>query len=254
MTPSAHRETWLRRFHPATGSAVRLVCFPHAGGSASFFHPVSARLSPAIEVLGVQYPGRQDRRAEPNIDAIPGLADAIHAVLRGFADRPLAFFGHSMGAVLAYEVGLRLRRDGVTLARLYASGRRAPSRYRPETVHEQGDERLIAEVRQLSGMDAGLLDDPETLEMIMPALRSDYRAIETYRHTPGQLLTCPVVALVGDADPRVDLDEARAWADHTTGPFDLRIFPGDHFYLVGQSAQVIALIRDDLAAVELARR
>src|SRR5262249_18445041 len=152
-------------------------------------------------------------------------------VVRELADRPLAFFGHSMGAVLAYEVGLRLRREGVTLARLYASGRRAPSKYRPETVHEQGDERIIAELKHLSGTEAGLLDDPEALEMVMPAIRSDYRAIETYRPVPDQLLTCPVVAIIGDKDPRVDLDEARAWADHTTGPFDLRVFLGGHFYL-----------------------
>lgn len=253
--PSTDPDTWIRRYHKAPGSAVQLLCFPHAGGSASFYFPVSAALSPAVEVAAVQYPGRQDRRGEPNIDSIPALADAIFEVVRPLAERPLAFFGHSMGAVLAYEVALRLEEAGAPpLIRLYVSGRRAPSRHRPEAVHQQGDQGIIAELQRLSGTDSGLLDDPETLEMILPAIRSDYRAIETYRDVPGRRVSCPVYAIIGDSDPRVTLDEARAWAGHSTGPFDLRVYPGGHFYLVDQSRQVIRLISDDLAAPREAER
>ncbi|GAA2345434.1 thioesterase II family protein [Dactylosporangium salmoneum] len=243
------QQTWIRRFHPAPGAAVRLVCFAHAGGSASFFFPVSARMAPATDVFALQYPGRQDRRAEPNIDSISRLADAAFGALEGLLDRPTAFFGHSMGAVLAYEVALRFEAaGGAPLLRLYASGRRAPSRYREEALHQQGEQSIIAELRELDGTGGGLLDDPDALAMIMPAIRNDYRAIETYRHTPGQALSCPVTAVIGDRDPRVSAAEARAWADHTTGPFDLRVFPGGHFYLVDQSARLIQLIRDDLTA------
>ncbi|HET8680974.1 MAG TPA: alpha/beta fold hydrolase [Micromonosporaceae bacterium] len=246
--PSAVSDMWIRRYHPAPDSTVRLVCFPHAGGSASFYFPVSAKMPPAIEVCAVQYPGRQDRRAEASIESIPVLADAISDAIRPLADCPLAFFGHSMGAVVAYEVALRMERDGAApLVRLFASGRRAPSRYRPEAVHQQGDQGIIAELRALSGPNTDMLGDPEMLEMILPAVRTDYRAIETYRHVPGQAVNCPIMVLVGDSDPRVTLDEAKAWAGHTTDPFDLRVFPGDHFYLIEQSQAVIQVLIEELA-------
>jgi surfactin synthase thioesterase subunit len=246
-TSPADASTWIRRYHEAPDSPVQLVCFPHAGGSASFFFPVAKALAPAIDVAAVQYPGRQDRRNEPNIDNIAGLVDAVLPAIRPLADRPLAFFGHSMGAVLAYEVALRLEKDGAPpLTRMYASGRRAPSRHREESVHTRGDDGIVAELRKLSGTNADLLGDPETLEMILPAVKADYTAVETYRYTPGDTLSCPIIAVIGDSDPRVTADEAKAWADHTTGTFDLRIFPGGHFYLVDQAPQVIKLISDDL--------
>lgn len=246
-TPPTDPGTWIRRYHDAPGSKVQLVCFPHAGGSASFFFPVAKALSPAVEVSAVQYPGRQDRRNEPNIDNLPGLADAIFPAVRPLADRPLAFFGHSMGAILAYEVALRLEKDGAPpLTRLFASGRRAPSRYREENIHTKGDAGIIAELRRLSGTNSDLLGDPETLEMILPAIKSDYKAVETYEHTPGRTVSCPVLAVIGDSDPKVSTDEAKAWSEHTTGPFDLRTLPGGHFYLVEQAPQVIKLISDDL--------
>ncbi|MGI8331419.1 thioesterase II family protein [Actinomadura scrupuli] len=247
---SPDTETWIRHYHQAADGAVRLLCFPHAGGSASFYFPVSAQLSPAVGVGAVQYPGRQDRRAEGNIDNIPDLADAIFHAVRRLDERPLAFFGHSMGAVLAYEVALRLEQDGAApLVRLVVSGRRAPSRHRTTLVHQQDDQGIIAELRRLSGTQSDLLGDPETVEMILPAIRNDYRAIETYRPVPGRSLSCPVVAYVGDQDPQVTIDEAKSWADHTTGPFDLRVFPGGHFYLIDRSKEIIQTLRDDLAAV-----
>lgn len=246
-TLSADPDKWIRRYHRAPDSPVQLVCFAHAGGSASFFFPVSRAMSPAVEVSAVQYPGRQDRRAEPNIDDIATLADAIFPVVRPLTDRPLAFFGHSMGAIIAYEVALRLEADGAPpLTRLYASGRRAPSRYRQEAVHRLGDAGLIADMRKLSGTNAGLLGDPETLAMILPSVRSDYKAIETYTHTPGRTVSCPIRALIGDSDPKVTVEEAKAWSEHTTGSFDMRVFPGGHFYHVDQSRELIQFLSDDL--------
>lgn len=247
-------ENWLRVYRPAPAAAVRLVCFPHAGGSASFFFPMVQPLAPDVEVVAVQYPGRQDRRGEPNVGSIPELADQSFAALRRLADRPLALFGHSMGAVLAYEVALRMRDAGLPgPVRLFASGRRAPSRYRDERVHLAPDHRIIAELRLLSGTNASLLADPELLEMIMPAVRSDYRAIETYRHDPQRRLDRPITVLTGDDDPRVTMDEARAWAEHTTAPIDLHVLTGGHFFLVDRSDQVIALLRQQLSRAEADR-
>jgi surfactin synthase thioesterase subunit len=240
-------EKWVRRYHPAPECAARLVCLPHAGGSASFFHPVSRALAPAVEVLAIQYPGRQDRRHEATVGSIAELADRILDALRHLDDRPLALFGHSMGAILGYEVALRMRDAGLpTPTRLFASGRRAPSRYRDEGVHHLPDDRIVSELRTLSGTDSTMLADPEVLEMILPAIRSDYQAVETYRHDPDRKLDCPVTVLTGDSDPRVSLDEAGAWAEHTTGPTELKVFPGGHFFLVDRSADVLAVLRREL--------
>ena len=140
MTVADGSDLWLRRFHPAADAPVRLVCFPHAGGSASFYFPGSAALADGCDVSALQYPGRQDRRHEPNVDDIGVLADRIAPVLEPLFDRPVVFFGHSMGAVLAFEVARRLEARGHEPALLFASGRRAPSTVREENVHQRDDD------------------------------------------------------------------------------------------------------------------
>ncbi|MGW2162060.1 thioesterase II family protein [Nonomuraea sp. NPDC001699] len=224
---------WLRRYHPATGAATRLVCFPHAGGSATFFHPVSATFSPKADVVALQYPGRQDRLREPCIKDIGTLADRIVDELVRLPERPTVFFGHSMGAVIGFEVACRLEDKGVNAPHtLIVSGRRGPSTLRDETVHRRDDDGIIAELKRLNGTDAGVLGDEEILRMALPALRGDYEAIETYRGDPEQRLRAAITVLTGDADTKTTVDEARAWNRHTEGPFRLRVFPGGHFFII----------------------
>lgn len=250
MTVSEDEGLWVRRYHPAPDSPRQLVCFPHAGGSASFFHPVSAQLSSVAEVLSVQYPGRQDRRGETSPSDLGTMADEVYGALRDqLRSRRTAFFGHSMGATLAFEVALRFEEEGGELSRLFASGRRAPSRYRDEKVHLMGDDGVVTELKRLAGTDSSLLGDEEILRMILPALRSDYTAIETYRCAPGAALQAPITALTGDSDPKTSLDEAEDWRHHTKGDFDLEVFPGGHFYLGARAADVIALLKEHLHTV-----
>ncbi|WBO62914.1 thioesterase II family protein [Streptomyces camelliae] len=243
-------DAWIRTFDAGSesGSAVpglRLVCFPHAGGSASFYFPYAKLLRPGIEVLAVQYPGRQDRRGEPCLDTIDALADRAAEVLRvRHPNERLAFFGHSMGAAVAFETVRRLEHGpGPRVLRLFASGRRAPSVFRPEFVHRKDDDGLVAELQALSGTHPALLDDPELRALVLPTIRSDYRAIETYRCAPGASVACPVTVLIGDADPRVSEADARPWAEHTRGGCDLRVLPGGHFYLEQQRDTVVAGLR-----------
>lgn len=239
--------SWIRRFHPAPDAPTRLVCLPHAGGSAPFFFPVSRTLSPAVDVLAVQYPGRQDRRAEPCVDDLGELADLVTRELRGWLDRPILLFGHSMGATLAFEVARRLEQEGTVPLGLFASGRRAPSRHRDERVHLADDDGLLADLKRLSGTNSQVLGDDEMVRMILPAVRSDYRAAETYRYRPGPPLSCPIVALTGDDDPHVTMEEARAWSEHTAADFSLRVYPGGHFYLNTHAAAVIGVISGHIA-------
>jgi pyochelin biosynthetic protein PchC len=249
MTVAQGSTEWVRRFHPAADPRARLVCFPHAGGSASYFFAVSRAMGPSVEVLCLQYPGRQDRRFEPCLDTVEAYADHITAALLPWTDLPLVFFGHSLGATIAFETARRLQSAGVEVTGLFASGRRGPTAERDERVHERPDDGLLAEVRRLSGTDGTVLDDHEIVRMILPALRADYRAAETYRHTPGQLLRCPVTVLVGDCDPKVSVDEAQDWAAHTTGHFDLKVFAGGHFFLQEHQQQILAVISEHLDAI-----
>ncbi|MDX3538892.1 alpha/beta fold hydrolase [Streptomyces sp. MB09-01] len=246
---------WLRRFHPAEDAPVRLFCFPHAGGSASYYFPVSRALSPDADVLAVQYPGRQDRRHERCVDDLHELADRVVAELRPWCDRPVALFGHSLGASLAFEVARRMEAAGDPApVALFASGRRAPSRPREnQLVHLAPDEQLLARIKGMNGTDPAVLADDELLRSVLPAIRGDYKAAETYRYRPGPALTSPVTVLTGDSDPEVTAEEAAAWADHTVGPFALHRFPGGHFYLNEHVAEVIALIRGGLAQPVLSR-
>lgn len=221
---------WVRSYRPESGG-TRLFCFPHAGGAAGYFYPWSRSLR-GIEVLALQYPGRQDRGAEPYLRSIPELADRIHEALAPELDEPYAFFGHSMGAVLAFEVASRIARDGRPgPAHLFASGRRAPSVARHEELHRASTDALVAEMRGLGGTDPRVLADPELLELVLPTVRADYTAVETYRYAGAPPLACDVTALVGDSDPKATVADAQAWARHTRGRFTLRTFPGGHFYL-----------------------
>lgn len=240
---------WIRRYHPADAGRTRLVCFPHAGGSASFYHPVSLRFSPDVDVVALQYPGRQDRRHEPLIDSIAELADQVAAQLLTLSARPTVFFGHSMGAVLAFETAWRLEQRHAGPRSLVLSGRRGPRTVRAENVHTWDDDDIVAELKVLNGTDLSLLDD-DFLRIALPAIRNDYKAIESYTCPMGRVVRCPITVLTGDADPKTTIQEANSWRQHTTGHFRIQVFPGGHFYLVKQHDQVNAQIARELRTLE----
>ncbi|MFJ8017182.1 thioesterase II family protein [Streptomyces sp. NPDC096339] len=242
--PAEDPSAWVRRFHPSPEASAELVCFPHAGGSAAYWFPVSRALAPAVEVLAVQYPGRQERHQEAPVTDLHRLADRIAAALPPAAGaRPRLFLGHSMGASLAYEVAVRLADtpaggpDGLLL-----SGRRAPSRRHPEADRPADDRALVAKVRSLGGTASGLLDDQDMLGLVLPVLRADYRALAHYVPTPGTPLSCPVLGLAGDRDTEAPPDDVRAWGAQTSGPFELRILPGGHFFLTDHVAALAELV------------
>ncbi|GGO43699.1 thioesterase [Streptomyces daqingensis] len=248
-TAAGTADPWIRRYHPAPNAPFRLVCMPHAGGSASFFHPLSQALAREADVVAVQYPGRQDRLREKCLDDVHETADRAFASLWPLTDRPTVLFGHSMGASVAFEVARRMEDKGLVPVALFVSGRRAPSRHRDEGIHLKEDDGFLAEIKALDGTDASLLDDPDIRRMVLPALRADYRAAETYRPRPGPPLRCPVVAMVGDSDLKAPVEDVRAWSEHTGGTFELEVFPGGHFYLGDRTRDVAATIKRHVAAL-----
>ncbi|MET7904453.1 alpha/beta fold hydrolase [Streptomyces sp. NPDC005355] len=243
---------WFRRYGTGGTPRRRLVCLPHAGGSASFFHGWGTALSEradaegegihteGVEVLVARYPGRQERLAEPAIDHLDALADEVTAALLPFADVPLTLFGHSMGASVGYEVALRLEsRHRIRLDALFVSSRKPSHAVTHKDTYLHGDQALLDEVRRLGGTDTAVLDDVELRELLLPAIRADFKAVGTYGPRPPVPVSCPVVAHVGDRDPGITEADMRAWAAVAPVGFGLTVLPGDHFYLVQQRDAVL---------------
>ncbi|MFX0581369.1 thioesterase II family protein [Nocardia nepalensis] len=244
--------SWLRRLSPAqaTGSH-KLICFPHAGGSAISFGPLAKCFGPEYEVFAIQYPGRQDRRLEPLVDNIADLVDGLlPEVMAEVGDaQDFSLFGHSMGSVVAFEAGRRLEHESGAGARvLFASGRRAPSAALPDLrVHLLSDRELGEHLLQSGGTPAALLEDPEFRPLILSIVRNDYRAIETYECSADATVSSPIVAIAGDRDPDASLAEIEVWRSHTTGSFFAKTFPGGHFFIDSNRDSIGQLIRDHCA-------
>ncbi len=242
---------WLQRFHPAPEAKHTLVCFPHAGGSASFWFPLSAALNPRVDVLAVQFPGRENRLSQAPVSDMKSLVDGVFTALRGGWSGQLAFIGHSMGAVVAFEVARRMETEleaGPEV--LVASASRAPSLPpQRERLHNGDDETVLTAVMALGGTDPGLRADSELMQLLLPAIRSDLQAMETHRVTADAILTCPIVAFAGGADPEVTPADAQAWRAHTTGEFAFQEFPGGHFYLTSNFPLFTARITNVLRSL-----
>jgi medium-chain acyl-[acyl-carrier-protein] hydrolase len=184
-------------------------------------------------VCPVELPGRGLRFLEPPVRSICATVSTLSADLRDYLGAPFAFFGHSMGAVVAFELARKLRAEGLaTPTHMFVSAHRAP--HLPSTSPRRAelpDPELVAELRALNGTPEEVLRDRELLEMMLPIVRADFAACETYTWEEGSPLSCPMVAFGGlrDAEvPRPDLD---AWRVHTSGEFSIRLFDGDHFFL-----------------------
>lgn len=247
VTPGAE---WIVRARPTPAAAVRLVAMPFAGGAASAYRSWAGRLPGWVELCALQLPGREQRHRERPLTAMAAMARAAADAVRPLADRPVAFFGHSMGAVIAYEAARLLAREGVVVRHLFASGRRAPQlpavRDPAWTLPDAG---LVAALRRLNGTPLEVLENAELLEIVLPVIRADFQAIETYVREDTAMLSCPVSALGGESDPDVDAAALSAWGAVTTGAFETRMFPGDHFYLNSQTGSLIEHVADRLAMV-----
>ncbi|GAA3219183.1 thioesterase II family protein [Actinocorallia longicatena] len=232
---------WLRPYTAAPRARLRLVCFPHAGGAASAFRTWPRHLPGDVELLAACLPGRESRLGERPIDRMDVLVDRLAGAVRPLLDRPVVFFGHSMGASVAHELVLRLDDSPMApIAGLFVSSRVPPHRLRPlEPGRLADDEALMAEVRRLGHDNMALYEDPEIRDLILPAIAADYRVVASYPPGPRAAVSVPVTAYGGDRDPEVGVEDVRAWSAATSGAFEHRVFEGGHFYLrAGEKALV----------------
>ncbi|HET6378025.1 MAG TPA: alpha/beta fold hydrolase [Methylocella sp.] len=224
---------WFYRPFPRPQPSARLFAFPYAGAGPAVFRAWPDGLPSTVELCAVQLPGRGARFLEPAIPSIPRLTGALLPALMPLLDRPFAFFGHSMGAVLAFEAARALvLRGGPVPALVIVSARRAPHIPDPgPPLHNLPDAEFAAEInRRYGGIPAEILDDKEALEFFLPVLRADISALDAYRPAEGIALCCPLAVFGGEDDARIPLPHLEAWRGVTSGPFEICLFPGGHFY------------------------
>ncbi|MEU6770355.1 alpha/beta fold hydrolase [Streptomyces sp. NPDC046759] len=243
-------ELWIRRFRDGDGCETKLVCFPHAGGWSSAYRTWPLGLPSDIGVLAVRYPGREERLNDPFPSQLEALADDIADALDELTKHQLVLFGHSMGASLAHEVALRFQGRGRPPAALCVSGRRPPHALDGRRKLADTDEGIIADVVRYDASRAAVFADPDLRELLLPALRADYRLVNAYSGGPRPPLDCPVYGFTGDDDSEVSPDQMRGWADTTHDAFRLRVLPGGHFYLRAEEAALLADLSDVLSHVK----
>jgi surfactin synthase thioesterase subunit len=232
------------------GASVRLICFPHAGSGAAAFCGWTELLPPEVELVAVQLPGRQNRIAEdPPTEVGPLVGTLVHA-LRPVLDLPFAFFGHSAGAALAFELARALRDRGARgPGRLFLSAQPAPGPSSVRRLHQLDDESFRAEILALGGVDPEVAEDPDVMDALLDVLRADFSLWERHAAAPGAPLDCPITVFCGESDPRAPLAEAARWREQTLGAFDAARFPGGHFYFLDQTAELVDRIRTELMAL-----
>ncbi len=246
---------WLSCPRPDSLAPLRLWCFPFAGGGAAAWHPWSTKLAGTAEVVAFRLPGRESRLGEPPLRECTQLIAALADHIAPHTNEPYAFCGHSLGALLAFEVArVRRERNLPGPAGLIASGARAPDTPRREpNLHALPDDEFVTQVdRRYGGIPPALLAQREFLELFLPALRADLTVFETYSHAVAAPLALPLLALGGESDPRVSRGDLLAWETHVTGPFSAEFFPGGHFFLQPEIEKVIPRVRHFLSSLRIA--
>lgn len=241
------RPSFLAIPRPRAEARIRLICLPHAGGGASAYHPLATLLPPEIELAAVQLPGRETRLAEPPFTRLVPLVAALADAIAPAAARPYAVLGHSMGALLGFELAREMRRRGLPLPRrLVLSGRRAPNLPAAEPpLHPLPDDAFVAElVRRYDAIPQAILQERDLMALFLPVMKADFAVFETHVHAEEAPLPCALSLYGGADDPQTA--EMGGWASLVAGPCTRRIFPGGHFYLGTQRPALVAALAEEL--------
>ena len=238
-----HRR-WLAGAVPDPGADVRLFCLPYAGGSAAAFRPWRALSMPALDVCPLELPGRGTRLREQPFRRLGPLVTDLADALDPLLDRPFALFGHSMGALVAFELARTLRERGRPAPVQLLVSAAAPPHTPPSRplLHCADDHRLRERLRELNGTPQELLDNEDLMALMLPVLRADFAVLETYEYREQTPLPVPMTVFGGTSDPVVATSSLGGWRAHTGREVRLRLFPGDHFFLHGARRQLLGEI------------
>jgi surfactin synthase thioesterase subunit len=244
---------WLFSPSPVLSGDLRLFCFPYAGGGVSVFSGWHKSFAD-VDLVCVQLPGRDGKRHEPPQTDFSTLIQRLADGIRPALDTPAAFFGHSMGGLIAFELARELRRRSWPLpVQVFVSASRAPQfRFldageRP--LRSLPDEQFIHELQRRFGLTPEFADNPELVELFLPLLRADLALCESYRHVSEAPLDCPISTFGGTEDMRVRSHHLAGWRDHTSATFSERTFPGDHFFIRRDSLSVVEAVKQQLARI-----
>ncbi len=248
VSPSSR---WFPHGQPGGSESLRLFCFPFAGGAAAGYRDWSAKVPAGVEVMAVQFPGRGARLFEEPIRQMDVLVRATVAAMLPFLDRPFAFFGHSMGALIGFEAARLLRaRYGIAPEKLFVGACRDPKGMEVQQTrrHELPLPELIEELERLNGTPREILNDPAALGCFLPAIRADFEVVDTYTYRPEPPLGCPIQAFGGLQDA-ISVEELARWADHTVAGFSMEMLDGDHFFILHHTDALLRLMSRELSAI-----
>jgi medium-chain acyl-[acyl-carrier-protein] hydrolase len=224
---------WIHFPRPNPGAKMRLFCFHYAGGSAQAFHGWPERLPPSVEIGVIQLPGRGRRMAEPKATRLLPLSRAVALALQQFTDKPFAFFGHSLGALLCFEAARSLRREKQREPfHLFVSATQAPHRRgRDELLSTLPKAEFVKKLYEFEGTPLEVLQNDELLDLVLPTVRADFELCETYEYHSESPLDCPITIYGGLEDHEVEREGLAAWGEMTVGASTVRMFSGGHFYI-----------------------
>lgn len=231
---------------------VRLFCFPYGGGNAIVFRQWQLYLPDWIQVFPVQLPGRGIRIQESSFQQLDLLIEELAEAIFPYLDRPFFFFGHSMGALLGFEL-TRFLRDHKRKqpVHLFVSGYHAPQLPDPNPpIHHLPQQEFIDEIAKMNGTPEELLTNPEYINIFLPSLRADFQLCETYQYRSGEPLTCPITAFGGKEDPETSVEMLRAWKKQTVSRFELEMFSGDHFFIHSEEKALVERIKGEILNIK----
>ncbi|BAZ70381.1 MAG: thioesterase II family protein [Pelatocladus maniniholoensis HA4357-MV3] len=233
MPNTSNLDSWFVCPKPNPEAKIRLFCFPYAGGSANIFRGWSNHLLPTVEICAIELPGRGMRIKLPSFTQLEPLVTELASVFKPNLNKPFAFFGHSMGGLVSFELARLLRKQyGVKPSHLFVSARSAPQIVDTKPpIHSLPDAEFIEELRHLNGTPEALLENDELMQLFMPILRADFAVLETYIYTQQTPLDCPITAFGGLQDQEVSYDQIKAWQEQTSASFSLHMLSGNHFFL-----------------------
>ncbi|NDJ19433.1 thioesterase II family protein [Myxacorys almedinensis] len=241
---------WIKVFNPHPNPSFRLFCFPYAGGSAAVFRQWADSLLPSIEVCAIQFPGRSDRLNEPPFTDIAPLVQTLSQVLDPYLNIPFAFFGHSLGALISFELARYLRAQSAhSPVHLFVSSRRAPQiPDRNPGLYALPEHNFLAELRNLNGTPKPVLENAELMRLLSPTIRADFQLCGTYSYVNQPPLSCPISVFGGTEDTEEPPDLLDRWRLHTSSSFSIWMLPGDHFFLHTQQQPLLEKINNIISA------